>query len=295
LGIDTALVAATDHADVTLLTPRGTPGVLDNPVVLASIGTITNGEDTVVEVGAAGAVKDTRGVELEALLVGLNGNGDGLCANSGEESRLAVGLDVLVAGEGDNGRASLASAITSSVGVGSLGADTMVVHDPLEGTVHETTTAAVVTGGASTVNKLLLRDVGERALLDGPSTLNGTSGGEGPAGTALALVLDGGDSTIVAPVPGIVGRDRVDLSDVQAACIVRLDIAESEHGRAELLGGQITHFIHRHGVRGGSTVVGQDEVEVCFKNIVAEEEGIGGIGLAILIDKTGEEELVLGS
>lgn len=38
-------------------------------------------------------------------------------------------------------------------------------------------------------------------------TLNGTSGGKGPAGTALTLVLDGGDSSCLHPVHGGGGSD----------------------------------------------------------------------------------------
>jgi len=100
---DTALVLVADHADVTSLTPGSTPGVLDNPVVLSSGGAITNGEHTVVQVGAAGAREHTRAVELEANLVGLDGDGDRANSSDGvQEGGLIARGDVLVARDGDN-------------------------------------------------------------------------------------------------------------------------------------------------------------------------------------------------
>ncbi len=49
-GGNTALVALIlGHHDVALVAPSGSPAVLDEPVVLASVDTIANSEDTVVE------------------------------------------------------------------------------------------------------------------------------------------------------------------------------------------------------------------------------------------------------
>jgi len=182
LGSNTAHVLVTDNADVTLLTPRGTPGVLDNPVVLTSISTITNSEDTVVELSTArGIIKDTRGVELEGELVSLDSNGDGSESYSAEEIVLITLDGGLVTRELDNGSAGLARAINTSVRVSSLGADTIVLENPLESRVHETTVAAFVTSGTSTVNELLLRDGDESTSTVEPSTLNGAGSREGPA------------------------------------------------------------------------------------------------------------------
>jgi len=79
LGLDTANTSAggdTD-SDVTVLTPRSSPGVLDSEELSAVIGTISYNEDTVVERGSAlGGGDNTTGVRVEDGLVGLNGNGD---------------------------------------------------------------------------------------------------------------------------------------------------------------------------------------------------------------------------
>jgi len=68
--------AGLDDTDVTLVTPGWAPRVLDLPVVLARVGTVTDHEDTVVEVRATGTREDTILVELESRLVSLDGDGD---------------------------------------------------------------------------------------------------------------------------------------------------------------------------------------------------------------------------
>jgi len=67
------------------------------------------------------------------------------------------------------------------------------------------TTIAAESDNFGAVNELLLRERDKLARFDLVSTLKSTGGGEGPAGTALALILNGGDSTFVSPVDGGVG------------------------------------------------------------------------------------------
>jgi len=55
---DTADVVLSD-LDITLVTPRGTPGVLDKEVVNAVLSTITDSEDTVVKLSTAILGEDT--------------------------------------------------------------------------------------------------------------------------------------------------------------------------------------------------------------------------------------------
>lgn len=68
-------------------------------------------------------------------------------------------------------------------------------------TVATTSTVAEVVGGAR--DDLLLGKLNELAGLDEVGTTEGLAGGESPAGTALTLVLDGGDSTFGNPVDGV--------------------------------------------------------------------------------------------
>ena len=86
VDLDTAGTGGVVHAelDVALVAPSGVPGVLDEPVVLSILGTIADGEDGVIEGGAARAAgEDTRLVGLEDVLVGLDGDGERLGGKSG--------------------------------------------------------------------------------------------------------------------------------------------------------------------------------------------------------------------
>jgi len=60
------------HADVTLLTPGGSPRVLDNPVV----SSVTDSQDTMIQLFTASSGKNTTLVMLETSLVSFNGNGN---------------------------------------------------------------------------------------------------------------------------------------------------------------------------------------------------------------------------
>jgi len=292
---DTALVLVADHADVALLTPRGTPGVLDNPVGLGAVSAVTNSEDTVVEVGTASTVEDTTRVELEAHLVSLNSNSNGDDVDSVHEVSLSGG-DIDVARDLDSGSAALARAVASSVGVVRLSADTTVLLDPLEGGVHETTVATLVTSRARAVNELLLRERDKLAVLDEVSTLNSTSGGESPAGAALTLVLDGGDSTARAPVKSISSDSRLggSIPSSEVASELAVDVLELVHLSRELLGGEVTELVDSNSV-GSITlsVVSKNEVEVLLENVVASEELRSLVLLVVLVNKASEEELVL--
>ena len=120
---NTALVAlVAGHHDVALVTPAGSPRVLDNPVVLARLVAIANSQDTMVQVlgGAHRLIVDALLVELERVVAGINSDGDG--ANSADgvlKIGLGASLDINKLGQGATrvGRVVLADTITSGVGV----------------------------------------------------------------------------------------------------------------------------------------------------------------------------------
>ena len=89
------------------------------------------------------------------------------------------------------------------VRIGRFGGDTAVLNDVSEAEVHEASVAAVVALLGGAVDELLLGKSDEIAGLLEVSTLGGTGGGEGPAGAALALVLDVGDVSLGSPVDGV--------------------------------------------------------------------------------------------
>jgi len=192
------------HQNVSGLTPAGAPGVLDDPVVLAAGSAITNGENSVVELGAASILEHTRLVELKLGLVSLNGDADGLLGDSGNQLSLVVLGNIGIRGNGHSVVSSLGSlasvGASGGVGVVRLGGESSVGDGVGEGVVHKTTLAAVVALGDRAVNKLLLREGNKVASGNGVGTLDRSSRGERPARTALSLVLDGGDGIVVTPV-----------------------------------------------------------------------------------------------
>ena len=193
--LNTAHVVATLNTDVTLLTPAGTPRVADDVVVNTVLGTITDSEDTVVELSTALGGDDTTSVELEGRAGSSEGNSDGLLSNSSSEGSRTL-LDNLITvealgGDDDVSGGSSARKVTSLVGVRSKGSSTLVVVVVVS-KIHQTTVAAVVAvSTTSAVNELLLGELDELVATEDVSRLDSSSGSESPARTALALILDG--------------------------------------------------------------------------------------------------------
>ncbi len=57
----------------TVLTPASAPRVLDQPVLLAVLSPVSDGQHSVVQVGAAVAVVDAAVVKLEVERAGVDG------------------------------------------------------------------------------------------------------------------------------------------------------------------------------------------------------------------------------
>jgi len=167
------------HLDVTLVTPAGTPGVLDENVVSSLFGTVANSEDTVVKSGSASGFDDTTGVHLEGRLIGFNGNGDWSLGNGSLELGSRWG-DIFERFDLTNTLAGfvLAGTLLGLVSIFGFKHEWGFL-DVLEGVVHETTIAALVNLVA--VNELLLGEGLELSGLLEHSTFNGTGGGESPA------------------------------------------------------------------------------------------------------------------
>ena len=81
-GLENTTNVVLSNSNVTLVTPSSSPGVLDEEVVLSVKSTISDGENTVIEVGSTSGGDDTAGVGLEGKLIGFNGNGDWLLGDS---------------------------------------------------------------------------------------------------------------------------------------------------------------------------------------------------------------------
>lgn len=154
---------------------------------------------------ASSAIKDSASVLLEYHLVGFNEDGGGLLCNSGLHLGNVVLSDILIACCVDSGSLSFrvnASSIGGVVWIGGLNFSLECL--PIaEGLVLPTTTAAVVAIAcclSGAVDELLLREAEEGSGLDEMFSLKCSSGGEGPAGSTLSLVLDWSDCTGCTPV-----------------------------------------------------------------------------------------------
>lgn len=231
---DHAQVGATGNADVTSLTPASAPRVADNPVR----GSVTNGLDTVIDLVVA-LGQDATSVGLE----GVSGKADS--GGTSVQSGFEVGLtrrDSLVAGDlGDElGRVGLARAgLTSSardVRVGGFSLDTASKGDVVKGVFSPATLAAIRSG---VTRSDLLRSQHLKGVLASDLTIrfNGGSGAKSPARTALTLVLDGGHSTVVAPV-NVVGNGAInDGGDASHVGVVTRAVVQK--ASAEFINGQV--------------------------------------------------------
>jgi len=100
------------HSDVTGFSPRATPGVSDDSVVLASLVSITDGGDGVVEVGAISTVvEDTSGVTMEVVVVSINSNGNWSLVDGVHHGSGVVALDRVM---GTSLNSSSSSSLASS-------------------------------------------------------------------------------------------------------------------------------------------------------------------------------------
>jgi hypothetical protein len=102
----------------------------------------------------------------------------------------------------------LALLINSTVRILILSYETTSILDVFKSVRRKATFAAIIIERTSAINKLLLAEVSELSVLLHEVSLHAANSGEGPAASALGLVLDGSNYSIVTPVP--VGRDVLD-------------------------------------------------------------------------------------
>jgi len=287
----TVVVPVPGHEDVTAHAPRGSPTVLDDPVVLAAGGTITNSEHTMVEGGGAAGrlVVDASGVELEGVLRSIDGDASGTLGNLGLKIRFAARGHIDVGSELRTavGGVVLAGSILSGVRIGRLGIDTAVGDDVLEGLGHETTVTTLVALRTRAINQVLLGEADEGTSVEGMSTFKRTSSGERPARTALALVLDASDYALGPPVNG--GRESGDVGLKRRSGNIEANFLQALVESVEFFVGEISEFVQANSERHIRT-----RVELLYPLVVALPDGvpvlelIGGIHLAVVPHPFGE-------
>ena len=153
-------------------------------------------------------VEDSTSVHLEDRLVSFDEDRDWLLGNSGLHLVDVIGLDSLVVGNVSSrclGGRVFARSVPSSVRVVVLKLS-KVVLPVVEGILLPAASAAVVTVtkiDGCAVDELLLGEALKFTGLEEMGSLESSSGGECPAGSALALVLDWSDCALGAPVDGV--------------------------------------------------------------------------------------------
>merc|ERR1719491_2515644 len=98
----TVVASVAAHHDVPLESPGLAPAVLHQPVVFARVNTVANSQHAMVEVSltAEPVVVHTAGVQLEGLVVSVNGHRDGPnLSHCSLQGALVLGLHVHEAGE----------------------------------------------------------------------------------------------------------------------------------------------------------------------------------------------------
>ena len=160
------------ESDESALSPAGSPGVLDSPVISGG----SNKKDTVVEGSSAVAENSTL---VGRPVGGIDGNGDGSTSELVSEIADASTLNIREASDLVITFATFASSVLGSVGISTLESNSLG-NDVFEGTVHKTTVAALISVGSGAVNEFLLREALGGAS-ETPEAFKTTGGRESPA------------------------------------------------------------------------------------------------------------------
>jgi len=250
-GSNTAVVVTVArHPDVAVHAPRGTPRVLDDPVIRAARRAITYSQDTVVKLSGAavGSVVDTAGVELERVVGSIDGNRDWADGGySNLKSRFGTRLNILVSSEGRTavGSVVLASTILSGVRVAGFSVNSVVVDDVLESIIHQTTVTSVVAFSLRAVNQVLLGETDKLTSVQSMSTFQGTGGRERPARAALALVLDTSNNALGPPIYR--RGERNSVQDFRLRGNADFYLLQTLVESVEFLVGEIGELVHSDG------------------------------------------------
>jgi hypothetical protein len=263
-----------EQSDVTFFTPVRTPGVSDEPVRIGwiSIDVISNDGNTVVKGSSAGRlIEDTGDVGIP-IIISLNGNRVDSEGSRVDKLHLLLWGDIDEVGDGSSslaGEALVAETIGGFVWIVALSGDSLG-HDVLEGLVHESSLASVVSIESGTIDKLLLREAGESVSLLSPSSFNSSNGGKGPAGSTLTLILDWADDILLDPVDIVrwIALCKRGLGHVVSDFVLGNFVTKELS--TELLIGQVGELVDAKSVSEVLTVDKIDALELLGENTESE-------------------------
>lgn len=255
--------------DVTFHTPGGSPRVLDQEGRSTVFSSVSDSSDGVVNLVATSGLDDTGLVELEDVLAGLDTDNGWLLVKGSLElgGRLGLNVGVTLVLEDNISRVVLALAGDVGDGVVSEAFNT-VLFSVFEGVVEGVASVASVAFGG-TIDELLGGEGFKGVSLEEPEGFQRSSSSEGPASTALFLVLDVGDGSLFNPVDG--GFDvffiEADGFEVVLEGFSSVDVDALDES-AEFFRGHVSELvktkfdIRLHGVVGlDEVVVGSEDTE----------------------------------
>jgi len=234
--------------------------------------------------GARSFIVHTTLVQLEGVVASVNGNRHWLSVQSSGKSSLRATSNILVPSDGGTnvGGAEVASALAGSVRVAGFSVNTVVSNDIFEGIVHQPSVAPLVAIRRGTVDQVLLRKADQVARLDLVNTLNTASGGEGPAASALALVLDASDGSLGPPVNGVSKRSSwgVGLSPQQRLTGINVG---AEVDLSVFLVGEVSHVVQAKDGFVVDAVPGMNIIHIPLESKESLFELLSGIDPVVLV------------
>ena len=202
VGNAALVIFSSRHVDVSSLTPRCSPAVLNNVVILATIRAITHSENSMVQSSAAAQsrVKYSTAVELEVS--GINSHSLGSVIQSSNEVVLIPIIPMVVTVEVGSTITSRdfsnktiaihsACSITGFIRIGRIGVAATLTVDVFPSCVIPSTIASTILG--VTVNQLLFAEGNQFSVSFKMSSFERSDCSKCPARTTLTLVLNSSD------------------------------------------------------------------------------------------------------
>jgi len=257
------------EVDETILSPRSSPGVSDDPIT-TRVRRISSKLNSVINAKSALAgIQNTTSVVLPWLSITADGkrhlgelfvDGTFILSNGNDLSNV----------QGGSARALLARTVFGSVGVAALSILASLLHDPVESLAR---ISSVATGfSAIAVDDFLRAEGHDLSTGHEIGRFDGFGGGESPAGTALFLVLNGSGHSLGDPIDGR------HLRNLEGGSFVGEDVgdgtrsAETKHGVPELFRAHVSEL--------GETKSSGSAVGIKFLNLgTSHQEVVESVGL----------------
>jgi hypothetical protein len=253
----------------------------------------SSSQNSVVQLrsGAIWLVVDSAAVELERRVRSIDGNAGWSSVNLHLEVILVSLVNIDVSSESGTAIRSFVNAgsVLCSVWVAGLSVDSLGIDDVLHSLSHESSIASLVSLIVRAINEVLLGQADELLRGEEVASLSGSSGGEGPARTALLLVLNMGDGSQCVPVP--LGGKSFQGSGVDNGHSFGSEFGSKHFGIFDTREVRKLVESNLEGLVG--VVVSSDEFQVGTEDSVSVKEFIVVITPLVLLHPEGESRLVL--